>query len=123
MYGMTIRGKLFVDDLTDWLVKDAGFSQSECQGSIYYKILPDGSQLVVLSYVDDCIDYYTSEDLGRWFVGALGKRFNVTFLGHAHWFMSIRTTQNVDFFGVRRPITLMSCNREQIFESRDGTRE
>ena len=41
MYGMTINRKLFADDLTDWLVKDAGFSQSESQGSIYYKILPD----------------------------------------------------------------------------------
>ena len=46
--------------------------------------------------MDDCIYYYTSENLGRWFVDALGKRFNVTFLGHAHWLIIIRITQNVD---------------------------
>ena len=57
MYGMTISGKLFADELTDWFVKEAGFSQSECQGSIYYKILPDGNRIVVLSYVDDCVYY------------------------------------------------------------------
>ena len=31
MYGMTISGKLFADELTDWFVKEAGFSQSACQ--------------------------------------------------------------------------------------------
>ena len=89
MYGMTISGKLFADDLTDWLVNVAGFKQSQCQGSIYYKVLETGERIVVLSYVDDCVYYHTSEDLGRWFVEALGKRYNVNFLGHAHWLMSI----------------------------------
>ena len=30
-----------------------------------------------------------SEDLGKWFVDTLGKRFHVNFLGFAHWFMSV----------------------------------
>ena len=57
MYGMTISGKLFADDLTDWLIIMAGFKQLECQGSIYYKIREDGHRIVVLSYVDDCVYY------------------------------------------------------------------
>ena len=57
--------------------------------SIYYKYAPDGSKVVVLSYVDDCVYWYTSEALGKWFVDTLGKRFHVNFLGYAHWFMSI----------------------------------
>ena len=44
---------------------------------------------VVLSYLDDCVYWYTSEALGKWFVDNLGKRFHVNFLGYAHWFMSI----------------------------------
>ena len=32
--------------------------------SIYYKYAPDGSMLVVLYYVDDCVYWYTSEELG-----------------------------------------------------------
>ena len=56
--------------------------------SIYYKYAPDGSKLVVLSYVDDCVYWYTSEELGKWFVDTNGKIFHVDFLVYAHWFLS-----------------------------------
>ena len=64
--------------------------------SIYYKYAPDGSRIVVLSYVDDCVYWYTNEDLGKWFVDTLEKRFHVNFLGFAHWFISIRISQLKD---------------------------
>ena len=64
--------------------------------SIYYKYAPYGSNIVVLSYVDDCVYWYTNEDLGKRFVDTLGKRFHVNFLGFAHWFMSIRISQLKD---------------------------
>ena len=57
---------------------------------IYYNYAPDGSKIIVLSYVDDFVYWYTNEDLGKWFVDTLGKRFHVNFLGFSHWFMSIR---------------------------------
>ena len=56
----------------------------------------DGSKIVVLSYVDDCFYWYKNEDIGKWFVDTLGKRFHVNFLGYAHWFMSIRISQLKD---------------------------
>ena len=62
MYGMTNSGKLFADELTEWLL-EAGFIQSQCQMYIYYKYAPDGSKIVVLSYVDYCVYWYTSEAL------------------------------------------------------------
>ena len=34
-----------------------------------------------------------NEYLGKCFVDNFGKRFNVNFLGYAHWFMSIRISQ------------------------------
>ena len=92
VYGMTNSVKLFADELTEWLIEE-GFMQSQCQMSIYYKYAPDGSKIVVLYYVDDCVYCYTNEDLGKWFVDALGKRFHVNFLGFAHWFMSIIISQ------------------------------
>ena len=49
--------------------------------------------LYVLLYVDDCVYWYTNEDLGKWFVDTLGKISHVNFLGFAHWFMSIRISQ------------------------------
>ena len=43
MDGMTNSGKLFDDELTEWLL-EADFIQSQCQMSIYYKYAPDGSK-------------------------------------------------------------------------------
>ena len=95
MYGMTNSGKLFADELTEWLIKE-GFVPSKCQMSIYYKYAPDGSKIVVLSYIDDFFYQYTNEDLGKWFIDTLEKRFHVDFLVFAHWFMSIRISQLKD---------------------------
>ena len=64
--------------------------------SIYYKYVPDGSTFFVLSHVDDCVYWYTSEDLEKWVVDTLGKIFLVNFLGYAHWFMSIIISQIKD---------------------------
>ena len=57
---------------------------------MYYKYTPYGSKIVFLSYVYDCVYWYTNEDLGKWFVDTLGKIFHANFLGYSHWFMSIR---------------------------------
>ena len=54
MYGMTNSGKLFANESTECLL-EAGFIQAQCQMSNYYKYTPDGSIIVVLSYVDDCV--------------------------------------------------------------------
>ena len=45
MYGVTNSGKLFADELIEWLL-EAGFIQSHCQMSIYYKYAPDGSKFL-----------------------------------------------------------------------------
>ena len=59
MYGMTNSGNLFSDDLIEWFL-EAGFIQSQCQMSIYYKYAPNGTKIVVLYYVDYCVYWYTS---------------------------------------------------------------
>ena len=53
-------------------------------------------KLFFLSYVDDCVYWYTNEDLGKGFVDTFGKRFHVNFLVYAHWFMSIRISKLKD---------------------------
>ena len=63
---------------------------------IYYKYAPYGSSVFVLSYVDDCVYWYTYEALGKWSVDTLGNIFHVNFLRYAHWFMSIRISQMKD---------------------------
>ena len=84
---MTNSGKLFADELIEWLL-ESDFIKYQCQMSIYYKYAPDGRKFVVLSYVDDCVYWYTYEDIGKWFVDNSGKRLCVNFLEYAHWFMS-----------------------------------
>ena len=64
--------------------------------SIYYKYEPDGTKNVVLSYVDDCVYWYASEALVKWFVCTLVNRLHVNFLGYANLFMSIRFSQIKD---------------------------
>ena len=48
MYVMTNSGKVSSDELTEWLL-EAGFIQSQCQMSIYYKYAPDGT--IFLFYI------------------------------------------------------------------------
>ena len=48
MYVMTNYWNLFADELTEWLL-EAGFIQSKCQMSIYYKYAPFRKKL--LSYL------------------------------------------------------------------------
>ena len=57
--------------------------------SVYYKYALDGSKLVVLSYIDDFVYWYTSEELGKWVLDTLRKVFHVNFLVCSHLFMSI----------------------------------
>ena len=57
--------------------------------TIYYNYEPGGSKIFFLSYVDDCVYWYTNEDHEKLFVHNMGKRFQVNFLGYAHCFMSI----------------------------------
>ena len=95
MYGMTKSGKLFADELTEWLL-ESGFIKSQFQMSIYYKYAPDETHIVVLYYVDDCVYWYTSEALGKWSVDNLEKRFHVNFLLYSNWFMSIQIYQMKD---------------------------
>ena len=71
MYGMTSSGKLFANQLTEGLLK-AGFIKSKCHMSIYYKYAPDGSRIVVSSFLDECVYWYTNEASGKWFLDNLG---------------------------------------------------
>ena len=93
---MTNYGKLFYYELTNCMIYEEGFKQSKCQMSVYYKYVPDGSKLFVFRYVDDCIYWYTYEELVKWFVDTLGKICHMNLLGCEHWFMSISISQLKD---------------------------
>ena len=51
--------------------------------SINDKYEPYGSKLVVLSHVDECVYWYTSNELGEWFVDKLNCKYTtVTYNGN-----------------------------------------
>ena len=60
---------------------------------IYYKYALDGSRLVLLYYVDDCVYWYTSKELGKWFLDTLRKIFHMKFLEYSQVFMSVSMSQ------------------------------
>ena len=68
---MIKSGKLFDDELTEWLL-ESGFIKFKFQMSICYNYTPDETKIVVLSYVDDRVYWYTFEALGKWFMDTLG---------------------------------------------------
>ena len=76
---MTNSGKLFADDLTEWLI-EAGLIQYQCQISMYYKYAPDRVNIVVQYSVNDFVYWYTSEALEKRFVESLVKIFRIKFL-------------------------------------------
>ena len=78
MHGMTNYGKIFTDELTKWLL-EAGFTQYKCQVSINYKCALDGTQIVVLPNVDNCVYWYTYVALVKLFVYTLGKQFHMKY--------------------------------------------
>ena len=80
---MTNSGKLFDDELTEQFIV-SGFIQYKLQMSIYYKYVPDGTTIFVLSYVDDFFYWYKPEYLVKCFVDTPGNIFHVNFLGYAH---------------------------------------
>ena len=51
---MTNSRKLFSDYLIEWLL-ETGFILSQFQMSIYYNYGPYGTNIFVLSYVDECV--------------------------------------------------------------------
>ena len=83
MYVKTNYVKLSADELTQWFL-EAGFIKSQYYISIYYKYAPYGTNIFVLSYVDECVYWYNYEYIGKWFVYDIGKIFHANFLGYAN---------------------------------------
>ena len=64
---------VFSSELTICLIDESGFKQSQCQIYINHKYTPDGYKLVVLCYVDECVYWYTYEEIGKCFVDTFEK--------------------------------------------------
>ena len=59
LYVMTNYGKIFADDIANFLIDVSGFKKLQFKMSVYYKYATDGYKIVELSYVDDCVFCYS----------------------------------------------------------------
>ncbi len=61
MYGMTLSGKYWYQDLIDFLAS-IGFLQSTVVRCLFFQIYEDGTMFFVLNYVDDKLYIGNSDD-------------------------------------------------------------
>ncbi len=76
MYGMTLSGKFWYQDLLEFLVS-MGFLQSTVIRCLFYQKYSDGSVIFILNYVDDMLYYGTSDQTLLGFEMKLSERFNL----------------------------------------------
>ena len=95
MYGGTLSGKWWNQELTDWLIS-IGFKQSQLDGTYFVRINPDGSYIRLIFHVDDMIYYGNNDEIEQAFETEIKGRFNVNILGRANWFLQMRVHHHSD---------------------------
>jgi len=101
MYGMTLSGKYWYQDLMEFLVP-IGFVQSTVTRCLFFQKYEDGSVIYLLNYVDDMLYFGTSDNTllafetslaERFNMATLAERFNMATKGQVHWYLATRITQ------------------------------
>ena len=93
MYGQTISGKNWYDELDEWLISE-GFVRSYYCPAMYVRRNTDGSITKILNYVDDMLYFCTNGNEEKNFERDLGNRFRIELKGQASWYLSVRIKQD-----------------------------
>ena len=96
MYGMTLAGKYWYQDCSEWIISVGFIECSNCL-VLFSRKEKDGSELWIILYVDDFPYLGTTEHTRKKFELEFGSRFNVEFQGQAHWYLASRITQDQNF--------------------------
>jgi hypothetical protein len=96
MYGMTYSGKYWYLDLKERLLKE-GFIQSRASPCFICKIFPGGYFIKIIIYVDHKLFFGNNEIILVEFKEKISERFDLEFLGQAHWYLSARIHQDAEF--------------------------
>jgi len=99
MYGITYSGKMWYQELDEWLVdkNGGGFEHSTVEPCLYLRDYGNGTVLKLLSYVDDGLLFCNDPIKEEEFLAKLKKKFQYNFLGQAHWFLGMRLIQEGNF--------------------------
>jgi len=114
MYGMTLSGKYWYQDLMEFLVP-IGFVQSTVTRCLFFQKYEDGSVIYLLNYVNDMLYFGTSDNTllafetslaerfnmatlaERFNMATLAERFNMATKGQVHWYLATRITQSAGY--------------------------
>ena len=81
LYGLKQSGHLWSQCFKEFMLKDLGFEELSSEPNLYRKVfkLDDGveQELLVGTYVDDCVIGASSEAARQWYLSRLSKRFPV----------------------------------------------
>ena len=98
LYGLTSAGRLFSQDLYEWLIYEYHFRMSDVDTALLvYRDQRSGHYIKLIQYCDDLLYQSSSMALKADFEKKLAQRFQCDLLGQAHWFLQARVTQHADF--------------------------
>ena len=92
LYGADFSGKSWYETLDNFLQKDLGFHRSQVEGCLYI-YQKDSNWLKMINYVDDALYYANNDNFRMDFELLLKKRFNLTLMGEAKWYLGMRIRQ------------------------------
>ena len=95
LYGAVDAGRNWDDELHAWL-SSQDFLRCPAEGSIYFKFQGEWF-LFLLNAVDDLLYFSNNPTMRTTFEATLQDRFDVDFIGQAHWYLQSRVSQNSDY--------------------------
>ena len=99
LYEADFSGKSWYETLDSYLINTLHFVRSRVDGCMY--LLREGDNwLKSINYVDDALSYSNNEDLRLKFEKSLKKRFNLSLLGQAKWYLSMKIKQSNNYINL-----------------------
>ena len=95
LYGADFSGKSWYETLDLFLTNELKFTRSRVEGCLYI-LRKENHWIKLINYVDDALYYSNDDNFRIKFEQSLKKRFNLSLLGKAKWYLGIKITQTED---------------------------
>ena len=99
LYGADFSGKSWYEKLDSYLIQTLKFARSRVDDCLY--ILREGDNwLKLINYVDDALYYSNNEEFRLKIEKSLKKRFNLSLLGQAKWYLGMKLKQKDSYISL-----------------------
>ena len=95
LYGADFSGKRWYDTLGTFLTNNLNFMRSRVEGCLYV-VRKGGYWIKLINYVDDALYYSNNYSFRESFEKQLKKKFNLSLLGQAKWYLGMRIKQTTE---------------------------